>query len=155
MRLRQIVWQSILHPYRCAVPWRQRLRAWAIQLGPVQPSGSDRRSSLDVLHERGTSIPYIACARSCGHELYSRKPSSVSVGSPNHTDIGFALKVVLGGVLVLSLVWYYFPVYGGVHWFTGPVSTINKDGEEGSGRSSTSGSLAIEKNAVMVRQQDP
>ncbi|KAF8130357.1 amino acid/polyamine transporter I [Boletus edulis] len=29
--------------------------------------------------------------------------------------------VVLGGVLVLSLVWYYFPVYGGVHWFTGPV----------------------------------
>lgn len=34
------------------------------------------------------------------------------------------MQVVLGGVLVLSLVWYYFPVYGGVHWFTGPVATI-------------------------------
>ncbi|KAI9435570.1 hypothetical protein H4582DRAFT_2079668 [Lactarius indigo] len=28
--------------------------------------------------------------------------------------------VVLGGVLILSLVWFYFPVYGGVHWFKGP-----------------------------------
>lgn len=33
--------------------------------------------------------------------------------------------VVLGGVLLLSLVWYYFPIYGGVHWFTGPVANIN------------------------------
>ena len=28
--------------------------------------------------------------------------------------------VVLGGVLILALVYYYFPVYGGVYWFTGP-----------------------------------
>ncbi|KAG9311034.1 amino acid/polyamine transporter I [Chiua virens] len=35
--------------------------------------------------------------------------------------------VVLGGVLLLSLVWYYFPVYGGVHWFTGPVSNVASD----------------------------
>ena len=35
--------------------------------------------------------------------------------------------VVLGGVLVLSLVWYYFPVYGGVHWFTGPVPNVRND----------------------------
>lgn len=33
---------------------------------------------------------------------------------------------MLGGVLILSLVWYYFPVYGGVHWFTGPLTTIEK-----------------------------
>jgi len=33
--------------------------------------------------------------------------------------------VVLGGVLGLSLVWYYFPKYGGVHWFTGPVANID------------------------------
>ena len=33
--------------------------------------------------------------------------------------------VVLGGVLLLSLVWYYFPKYGGVHWFTGPVANVN------------------------------
>jgi archaellum biogenesis protein FlaJ (TadC family) len=33
--------------------------------------------------------------------------------------------VVLGGVLLLSLIWYYFPKYGGVHWFTGPVPNVN------------------------------
>ncbi|KAG2047467.1 amino acid transporter [Suillus hirtellus] len=38
--------------------------------------------------------------------------------------------VVLGGILFLSIVWYYFPVYGGVHWFTGPVSNIGKVTEE-------------------------
>lgn len=32
--------------------------------------------------------------------------------------------VVVGGVMGLSLVWYYLPVYGGVHWFTGPIATI-------------------------------
>jgi hypothetical protein len=33
--------------------------------------------------------------------------------------------VVLGGVMVLSLVWYYLPVYGGIHWFQGPVRNID------------------------------
>jgi len=32
--------------------------------------------------------------------------------------------VVLGGVLLLSLVWFYLPVYGGVHWFTGPIANV-------------------------------
>ncbi|KAJ6482890.1 amino acid/polyamine transporter I [Mycena vitilis] len=32
--------------------------------------------------------------------------------------------VVLGGVLLLSLFWYYAPVVGGVHWFKGPVANI-------------------------------
>ena len=40
--------------------------------------------------------------------------------------------VVLGGVLMSSLVWYYFPVYGGVHWFTGPVPNVG-NGETGDG----------------------
>ena len=34
--------------------------------------------------------------------------------------------VVLGGVLGLSVIWYYFPVYGGVHWFTGPIPNVEK-----------------------------
>ena len=33
--------------------------------------------------------------------------------------------VVLGSVFILCLVWYYFPVYGGVHWFEGPVPTVD------------------------------
>ena len=36
--------------------------------------------------------------------------------------------VALGGILVLSLVYYYFPRYGGKNWFTGPVPTIDVQG---------------------------
>ncbi|KAJ7160761.1 amino acid/polyamine transporter I [Mycena filopes] len=32
--------------------------------------------------------------------------------------------VVLGGVLLLSIFWYYAPVVGGVHWFQGPRANI-------------------------------
>lgn len=39
--------------------------------------------------------------------------------------------VVFGGVMILSLGWYYFPVYGGVHWFSGPIPNIA--GYQGSG----------------------
>jgi hypothetical protein len=44
--------------------------------------------------------------------------AQTSVADMNYT------VVVLGGVIILSLIWYYFPVYGGVHWFTGPVPTV-------------------------------
>jgi len=32
--------------------------------------------------------------------------------------------VVLGGILVLSVIYFYFPKYGGVYWFKGPVNTL-------------------------------
>jgi len=32
--------------------------------------------------------------------------------------------VILGGTLLLSLAWYYCPVYGGVHWFRGPMPNL-------------------------------
>jgi len=34
--------------------------------------------------------------------------------------------VVVGGTLMLSLAYYFFPRYGGRYWFTGPVETIEK-----------------------------
>lgn len=45
--------------------------------------------------------------------------------SPTTTvqDMNYTV-VVLGGVMILSVVWYYVPKYGGVHWFTGPVPNI-------------------------------
>ena len=46
-------------------------------------------------------------------------------------DMNYSI-VVLGGVLGLSLVWYYFPVYGGVHWFVGPIRNIDAPGKEDS-----------------------
>ncbi|OAX42764.1 amino acid transporter [Rhizopogon vinicolor AM-OR11-026] len=44
---------------------------------------------------------------------------------------------VLGGFMSLAIFWYYCPVYGGVHWFNGPVSNIapalrGEQGEEDS-----------------------
>lgn len=32
---------------------------------------------------------------------------------------------VLGGFLFLAISWYYCPVYGGVHWFNGPISNFS------------------------------
>ncbi|KAG0693916.1 amino acid/polyamine transporter I [Suillus ampliporus] len=32
--------------------------------------------------------------------------------------------VVLGGYMFLAVSWYYCPVYGGVHWFNGPISNL-------------------------------
>ncbi|KAG2351622.1 amino acid permease-domain-containing protein [Suillus spraguei] len=32
--------------------------------------------------------------------------------------------VVLGGYMALAIFWYYCPVYGGVHWFKGPVTNL-------------------------------
>lgn len=34
--------------------------------------------------------------------------------------------VVLGGIMILSVMWYYFPKYGGVHWFTGPIANVGE-----------------------------
>lgn len=35
--------------------------------------------------------------------------------------------VVLGGYTSLAVFWYYCPVYGGVHWFNGPISNLAPD----------------------------
>ena len=43
--------------------------------------------------------------------------------------------VVLGGVLILALVYFYLPVYGGVHWFQGPVRTVSRLVEDKVGKS--------------------
>ncbi|KAJ7777507.1 amino acid/polyamine transporter I [Mycena maculata] len=41
-----------------------------------------------------------------------------TVGTMNYT------VVVLGGILFLSILWYYAPVVGGVHWFKGPITNV-------------------------------
>ncbi|KDR73321.1 hypothetical protein GALMADRAFT_251941 [Galerina marginata CBS 339.88] len=48
----------------------------------------------------------------------SPHPSS---GNMNYT------VVVLGGTLVLSIIYFYFPKYGGVNWFTGPIRTLESE----------------------------
>ncbi|KAF8914519.1 amino acid permease-domain-containing protein [Mucidula mucida] len=50
--------------------------------------------------------------------------SAPTVGNMNYT------VVVQGGVLVLATMYFYFPRYGGRHWFKGPVSTLEDSGKE-------------------------
>lgn len=40
-------------------------------------------------------------------------------------DMNYAI-VVEGGIMILSLVYYFFPKYGGIHWFRGPIPTIDE-----------------------------
>jgi len=59
--------------------------------------------------------------------------------------------VVLGGTLLLSVIWYYFPKYGGVHWFKGPVANIKSlDGAGTPGNDETQSIESSEKAAVRV-----
>ncbi|KAL4246868.1 Amino Acid-Polyamine-Organocation Transporter [Abortiporus biennis] len=43
--------------------------------------------------------------------------------NPGVTSMNYTV-VVFGGVMVLSLVYFYFPRYGGKYWFKGPVTTL-------------------------------
>jgi hypothetical protein len=93
---------------------------------------------LSVLVSGSAKLPLLLCA--CLHFVMQSVPVAVlavffmmfmtivflfpttpqtSVQEMNYT------VVVLVGVLLLSLVWYYFPIYGGMHWFTGPIANID------------------------------
>lgn len=45
---------------------------------------------------------------------------------PAVADMNYTVAV-FGGVMLLALIYYYFPKYGGVYWFTGPISNIDID----------------------------
>ncbi|KAJ3511155.1 hypothetical protein NLJ89_g4262 [Agrocybe chaxingu] len=45
---------------------------------------------------------------------------------PEAETMNYAV-VVVGCILLLSVIYYFLPIYGGRHWFTGPVRTIDAD----------------------------
>jgi hypothetical protein len=53
--------------------------------------------------------------------------------------------VVFGGFMSLAIFWYYFPVYGGVHWFNGPISNVASEIDGGKGKEDGSVSDKAEK----------
>lgn len=68
--------------------------------------------------------------------------------SPAADDMNYT-AVVLGGVLIGAVIYYYFPKYGGVYWFRGPLRNIDTEAvrmlEEKSGvklRSESAGYLS-------------
>ena len=44
--------------------------------------------------------------------------------SPTADTMNYTV-VVLGGVLILALAYFYCPVYGGVYWFQGPIKNVS------------------------------
>ena len=46
--------------------------------------------------------------------------------NPNGATMNYTV-VVGGGWIVLCIVYYYFPKYGGVYWFQGPMANIDQD----------------------------
>lgn len=44
--------------------------------------------------------------------------------NPTASDMNYTVAV-LGAVALGSLLYYYCPVYGGVHWFKGPIANVN------------------------------
>lgn len=49
--------------------------------------------------------------------------------APSVPDMNYTI-VVMGGVMILSLVYYYFPKYGGVYWFKGPIANIDDENSD-------------------------
>lgn len=43
--------------------------------------------------------------------------------------------------MVLSIIYYYFPVYGGKHWFTGPIRTVEEEKEKEKEKERTTGKV--------------
>ncbi|TFK69788.1 amino acid transporter [Pluteus cervinus] len=64
--------------------------------------------------------------------------------------------VVLGGILLGSIAWYYFPKYGGVHWFTGPVANIGGtfDRDAGSDEKSSEGKVVADFDSSEVKTRE-
>ena len=69
-------------------------------------------------------------------------PSNSTVSSAGEMNYSV---VVYGGIVSLALAYFYFPKYGGVYWFRGPVTTLAIDSaiyekEDGLGTSTPLGS---------------
>lgn len=45
---------------------------------------------------------------------------------PSPQDMNYTV-VVAGGWILLCIIYYYFPRYGGVYWFKGPMANIETD----------------------------
>ena len=46
--------------------------------------------------------------------------------------------VVAGGWIILCVLYYYFPKYGGMHWFQGPLANVEVDSDKSVDRISMS-----------------
>jgi hypothetical protein len=52
---------------------------------------------------------------------------------PGPTSQNMNYTLFIGGTMILSLAYYYFPIYGGAKWFNGPVANINEHDDHHTG----------------------
>ncbi|KAI6163157.1 amino acid permease-domain-containing protein [Pisolithus thermaeus] len=104
----------------------------AILVGLLAFAGTQAISAIfplatDALY---TAYSITIAARWLGNNNFKRGPFHLGMlPSPSATTMNYTV-VVLGGILGVSLVWYYLPIYGGIRWFIGPVPHIGKrDGD--------------------------
>jgi len=62
-------------------------------------------------------------------------------------DMNYTVAV-FGGVMVLSLIYYFFPKYGGMYWFTGPVANVAKRSESAEGSYEERGKKSLDRADV-------
>lgn len=63
---------------------------------------------------------------------------------PTPQDMNYT-ALVIGGWIFLCLAYYFFPVYGGMYWFKGPVSNLKATVED------SSSSVNVEEKEISVR----
>lgn len=68
---------------------------------------------------------------------------------PTANEMNYMI-VVFGGWIALCLVYYYFPVYGGVQWFNGPQTTLGHAGRAPSEETTGSANAMDDKQTVQV-----
>ncbi|KAJ3825802.1 amino acid/polyamine transporter I [Lentinula raphanica] len=56
--------------------------------------------------------------------LFPAEPALAGSATMNYTVL------VIGGVMLFSTAYYFFPVYGGRHWFKGPVVTVTDEASD-------------------------
>ena len=71
-----------------------------------------------------------------------------TIPDPTGAEMNYTIAV-FGGVIIFATIYYYFPKYGGVHWFTGPVPTIGR-GDDAREESVESKSLKEDLGATQV-----
>ena len=70
--------------------------------------------------------------------------------SPNADSMNYT-AAVLGGVLLISTGWYYFPKVGGKCWYDGPRRTVDKVVDKDK---VSEGPVGVEKNIGGVRVEE-
>ncbi|KAJ7145402.1 amino acid/polyamine transporter I [Mycena crocata] len=69
-----------------------------------------------------------------------------SVPQVTATDINYSV-VVVGGFLILSITYYYFPGYGGKTWFKGPIRNLEYELPEEGSVKEEKGAESVEKGS--------